>query len=61
MRTARFLLPALPFAMLSVAVPLVDRVEPRIAGFPFVLVWLMAWVALTPVCLLIYERTGQHR
>ncbi|MGA8100019.1 MAG: DUF3311 domain-containing protein [Candidatus Cybelea sp.] len=47
-----FLLPALlaaiPLAALSVAIPLVNRVEPRIFGVPFLLGWIVAWVLLTP-------------
>ena len=44
-------LAAIPIAALSVAVPLVNRVEPRILGLPFVLFWIVAWTFLTPLFL----------
>lgn len=44
----RAVLAAIPFAALTVAVPLVNRVEPRILGLPFVLFWILAWVFLAP-------------
>jgi len=48
MLSLRALLAAIPFAALSVAVPLVNRIEPRIFGLPFLLFWIVAWVFLTP-------------
>jgi hypothetical protein len=48
MSSLRFVLAAIPVAALTVAVPLVNRAEPRIAGLPFVLAWVLAWVVLTP-------------
>ncbi len=48
MVSLRILLAAIPIAALSLAVPLVNRVEPRILGLPFVLFWIVAWVLLTP-------------
>ena len=45
----RALLTAIPIAALSVAVPFVNRVEPRVLGLPFVLFWIVLWIALTPV------------
>jgi len=47
----RLLLAAVPFAALTVAVPLVNRVEPRFFGVPFLLCWIVAWVLLTPAFL----------
>ena len=44
-------LAAIPIAALTVAVPLVNRVEPRILGVPFLLCWIVAWVLLTPAFL----------
>ncbi len=52
----RVLLAAIPVVMLTLAVPLVNRVEPRIFGLPFLLVWLVVWVAVTPLFLLVIER-----
>ena len=51
MLSLRVLLAVIPVATLSVAVPLVNRVEPRILGLPFVLFWILLWVALTPAFL----------
>jgi hypothetical protein len=47
----RLLLAAVPIAALTVAVPLVNRIEPRVAGLPFLLAWILAWVLLTPAFL----------
>jgi hypothetical protein len=51
MQRLRFLLAAIPVAALTVAVPLVNRVEPRIFGVPFLLAWLALWVLATPAFL----------
>lgn len=48
---ARFLLAVISPVMLTFAVPLANHVEPRIFGFPFLLVWIFFWVAVTPVAL----------
>ena len=48
---ARFLLAVIPAIMLTFAVPLANRLEPRIFGFPFLLVWIFFWVLFAPVCL----------
>ena len=57
----RVVLAAIPIAMLSVAVPLVNRVEPRIFGMPFILGWIAAWVVLTPGFLFaIYRLEGRR-
>jgi hypothetical protein len=47
----RLLLAALPIAAFTVAIPFVNRIEPRFFGTPFLLVWVLAWILLTPVCL----------
>lgn len=44
----RFLLAAIPIIALTVAVPFVNRVEPRIFGLPFLLAWIAWWVLITP-------------
>lgn len=49
MVSLRVVLAAIPIAALSVAVPWVNRIEPRVFGLPFVLFWIVAWVFLTPV------------
>lgn len=51
MVSLRVVLAAIPIAALSFAVPLVNRVEPRVFGLPFVLFWIVAWVVLTPAFL----------
>ncbi len=47
-RRNRIILAAIPLAALSIAVPFVNRVEPRILGLPFLLAWIAFWVCLTP-------------
>ena len=51
MASLRILLAAVPIAALTVAVPFVNRIEPRVLGLPFLLFWLTAWVVLTPAFL----------
>jgi membrane protein required for beta-lactamase induction len=53
---ARLLLALVPAIALTFAVPLVNRVEPRIFGLPFLLVWILLWVAVTPLFMLGIER-----
>jgi hypothetical protein len=48
MVSLRVLLAAIPIAALSIAVPFVNRLEPRILGLPFLLFWIIAWVFMTP-------------
>jgi hypothetical protein len=43
---------AVPFITLALALPFVNRLEPFILGLPFVLFWIVLWVALTPLALL---------
>ncbi|MGE5645649.1 MAG: DUF3311 domain-containing protein [Acidobacteriota bacterium] len=46
-----------PFAAICFSVPLWDRVEPRVLGLPFNLIWLMLWILLTPAVMwLAYRR-----
>lgn len=40
-----------PVGALSLGVPFVNRIEPTILGLPFILAWIIAWIALTPVFL----------
>jgi hypothetical protein len=51
MNVLRVLLAAVPVFMLTFAVPIVNRVDPRLFGFPFLLVWIVLWVAATPLFL----------
>jgi hypothetical protein len=48
MPSLRFVLAACPIAALTIAVPFVNRIEPRVLGLPFLLFWLTLWVVLTP-------------
>lgn len=46
------LLGAVPFVTLVFALPFVNRIEPVVLGLPFLLFWILGWVALTPLILL---------
>ena len=56
----RALLVAIPLVALTVAIPLVNRVEPRFFGLPFLLSWIVLWVLLTPVFLWMIGRTERR-
>ncbi len=46
--------------MLTLAIPLVNRVEPRIFGLPFLLAWIVFWVFMIPLLLFsIYRLEGR--
>ncbi|MBV9272004.1 MAG: DUF3311 domain-containing protein [Candidatus Eremiobacteraeota bacterium] len=60
-RLVRALLAVVPALMLTFAVPFVNRVDARVLGLPFLLVWIVAWVALTPLFLLTISRIGDGR
>ncbi|MCP2619769.1 DUF3311 domain-containing protein [Candidatus Aminicenantes bacterium AC-334-K16] len=47
------LLGLIPFVTLVFALPLVNRLYPVILGLPFLLFWILLWVALTPVVLFV--------
>lgn len=61
MRSLRLLLVVLPIAALSVAIPLVNRIEPRVLGLPFLLFWIVLWVVLTPLALWAFARLEGRR
>lgn len=48
MRKLLPLLLLLPFIAL-LAVPLYNRIEPTVAGFPFFYVWMFVWVVLAAI------------
>jgi hypothetical protein len=57
MRAAgRLALIAVPAVAIVLAVPFVNRVDPRIAGLPFLFAWLLLWVLVTPLFLLAADR-----
>lgn len=47
------LLAFIPFIMLIVAIPCVNREEPYILGLPFLLFWIALWVVLSSLTMLI--------
>ncbi len=51
LRLLRAALLIVPVGALSVGVPFVNRIEPTIFGVPFILCWILAWIALMPVFL----------
>jgi hypothetical protein len=42
---------SVPFITLAFALPFINRIEPFILGLPFILFWIVLWVALTPLAL----------
>ncbi|MGC9993004.1 MAG: DUF3311 domain-containing protein [Candidatus Cybelea sp.] len=56
----RALLAAIPLVALTIAVPLANRAEPRIFGFPFLMVWIMAWVLSIPAFLWMVGRVERR-
>ncbi len=57
----RVVLAVVPAIMLTFAIPLVNRVEPRVFGLPFLLAWIVGWVAVTPLFLFaIYRLEGRR-
>jgi hypothetical protein len=50
-RYLRFTLAVLPFVGMLVAIPWVNRTEPYVLGMPFLLFWIVVWVALTSACM----------
>ena len=54
MRPAHALIPAaIPVVALVGGMPFVNRVEPVWLGMPFLLTWILGWVAATPAFLAI--------
>lgn len=53
------LLGAVPFLTLVFALPLVNRIHPIILGLPFILFWILAWVALTPFILFLAYKVAK--
>jgi hypothetical protein len=52
---------AVPFLMLVFALPLANRLKPRVLGFPFILFWILLWIVLTPVLLFAADRLERKR
>lgn len=51
----------IPFTAICFSVPLWDRVNPTVFGLPFNLVWLVAWMAATPLCMTVAYRIETSR
>ena len=63
MRPAYALVPAaIPVVALIGGLPFVNRLEPVVLGMPFLLTWILGWVAATPaflaVAYAIYRRAS---
>jgi hypothetical protein len=57
----RYALAAVPIAMLTLAIPFANRVEPRVFGLPFLLAWIVLWILLTPAFLATIARLDRSR
>lgn len=49
-----------PVVALTLGIPFANRVEPRIAGLPFLLAYIVGWIVLTPAFLFAVYR-NDHR
>jgi hypothetical protein len=50
-------LAAIPVLALTLGIPFANRLEPRIAGLPFLLAYIAIWILLTPCFMLaVYRR-----
>ncbi len=59
-RVLRAVFALIPALMLTLAVPLINRVEPHVFGLPFLLAWIVLWLLLTPLFLYaIYRMEGR--
>ncbi len=57
----RALLAVVPIMMLTIAIPLVNRVDLRIFGLPLLLAWIVFWVAVTPLFLYAIYRLERRK
>ena len=55
------LLALVPVLALTLAIPLVNRQEPRVLGLPCLLAWIVGWILLTPLCMAAVYRLDQGR
>lgn len=61
-RAARIVLALLSPVMLTLAIPFVNRDQPHVLGLPFLLFWIVLWVALAPALLYaVYRIEGRGR
>jgi len=61
MRIKGAILAGIPALALTVAIPFVNTVEPRIGGLPFLLAWIVAWIVLTPLFMWLVYRGDARR
>lgn len=54
--TAALIIALIPFLGMCFTVSLWDRATPLILGLPFNMVWLLAWIVLTTLCLALAHR-----
>jgi uncharacterized protein DUF3311 len=58
----RFVLAAIPWVAVLVGTPFANRVEPFFLGMPFLLVWVVACVVATSVCMaIVYASDPRNR
>lgn len=50
-RRLSLVIAAIPVFALTFAVPLVNRDDPHVFGMPFVLAWIVVWIAVMPALL----------
>lgn len=56
-RTTAVVCAVIPCLALTLGVVLVNRLEPRVLGLPFVLAWIVVWVLLTPAFMWVAYRS----
>lgn len=55
-RLLQILLACIPAGALTIATPLANHVEPRVAGLPFFLAYIAIWILLTPLFMWVVYR-----
>lgn len=58
---AAVLIALIPFAGMCFSVPWWDRIDPRILGLPFNLMWLLCWIVLTSLCVWAIHRVERGK
>ncbi len=61
-RTPRLsiLLALIPVGALTLGIPFANRIEPRIAGLPFLLAYIAGWILVTPAFLFAVYRSERR-
>jgi hypothetical protein len=55
------LLGLIPFAAMCFSVGWWDRIDPRILGLPFNLMWLLCWIVLSSFCIWLAYRLESRK